>query len=49
MGNITWEVIGWEWIFHFIDIGLKLVDFELIKTQTHVLQRRVLLNNITNS
>lgn len=35
MGNITWEVIGWERILHFIDIGLKLVDFELIKTQKH--------------
>lgn len=25
----TWKVIGWEWILHLIDVGLKLVNFEL--------------------
>lgn len=29
---ITWEVIRWEWILHFIDIGFKLINFKLEKT-----------------
>lgn len=25
----TWEVVGGEWVFHLIDVGLKLINFEL--------------------
>lgn len=26
----TWKVIGREWILHLIDVGLKLINFELM-------------------
>lgn len=25
----TWKVVGREWILHLIDVGLKLINFEL--------------------
>lgn len=34
---ITWEVGRWEWIFYFIDIRLKLINFELKKDNKYKL------------
>lgn len=33
---VTWEVGRWEWIFHFVDIGLKLINFELKKDNVYI-------------
>lgn len=32
--RVTWEVVRREGIFHFIDIGLELIDFKLMQTKS---------------
>lgn len=53
VSSITWEVIRWEWILHFIDIGFKLINFKLEKNNnknnTHALQLVITKNSIAKS
>lgn len=34
--SVTWEVGRWEWILYFIDIRLKLINFELKKRYIYI-------------
>lgn len=49
MFGVTWEVVRWERIFHFVDIGLKLVNFELINKQRKKQQLSFVSNTTAKS
>lgn len=43
----TWKVVRREWILHLIDVGLKLINFELKTRQNKSKKRRLLLEPVS--